>query len=84
MNFLGSLFNSLRRAIATLFSDNFVNDRSSPSAFPTLRPNAPIISEQAENAVRRSPRRKDSQIIAAPNDEQIHFSHRTNLFRIGM
>ncbi|KAJ8058444.1 hypothetical protein OCU04_012633 [Sclerotinia nivalis] len=74
MNFLKSLFNSPRRAAAISSSNNPTDDRSSPSASsPSRLATPPLVME---NADRRSPERnKSSQIIASPNNEEIHFSN---------
>ncbi|KAJ8058779.1 hypothetical protein OCU04_011768 [Sclerotinia nivalis] len=74
MNFLGSLFSSLRKAVAVSFSNNSIDDRFSlsVSSFSRLA-TFPLV---VENAGRFSLERdKSSQIIVSPNGEEIHFSN---------
>ncbi|KAJ8062470.1 hypothetical protein OCU04_009003 [Sclerotinia nivalis] len=74
MNFLGNLFNSLRRAVAVSSSNNPTDDRSSPSASPSSRlATSPFVME---NAGCSSPEQnKSSQIIVSPNNKEIYFSN---------
>ncbi|KAJ8058048.1 hypothetical protein OCU04_012909 [Sclerotinia nivalis] len=74
MNFLGSLFSSLRRVAAVSSSNNPADDRfssfvSSPSRLAT----PPFVVENAGCC--SFEREKSSQIIASPNGEEIHFSN---------
>ncbi|KAJ8066851.1 hypothetical protein OCU04_004232 [Sclerotinia nivalis] len=74
MNFLGSLFSSFRKTITISFSNNPIDNCSFSSAFSFSK--LATFSFVMENTDRRSfERKKSSQIIASPNNKEIHFSN---------